>query len=57
MHGAVVALGWLLGELTDPRLMAPIFDGAATRIPVAERELCRARLWALSESPRPAATG
>ncbi|MBN9113648.1 MAG: hypothetical protein J0I34_33350 [Pseudonocardia sp.] len=57
MHGAVVALGWLLGDLTDPRLMAPVFNGVATRIPAAERELCRARLWALSESTQPATAG
>ncbi|MGD9986343.1 hypothetical protein [Pseudonocardia sp.] len=57
MHGVVVTLGWLLGELTDPRLMAPFFDGAARRIPVAELELCRARLLVLSASPHPVATG
>ncbi|MGD9989552.1 hypothetical protein [Pseudonocardia sp.] len=57
MHGVTVALGWLLGELSDPRLMAPVFDGAGERIPVAEREVCQARLWALSERARTSIAG
>jgi hypothetical protein len=51
-HGVTVALGWLVGEYPDPRLMAPIFDGDGQRIPSMEREEYRAMLWAYAERAR-----
>jgi hypothetical protein len=48
-HGVTVALGWLVGESPDPRLMAPMLDGNGEPIPAADREECRATLWALSQ--------
>ncbi|RTL61600.1 MAG: hypothetical protein EKK42_34495 [Pseudonocardiaceae bacterium] len=57
MHGVTVAMAWLLGQLADPRLMAPVFDGNAVRIPAAEREECQAQLWAISERAGRAAAG
>jgi hypothetical protein len=57
MHGVTVALAWLLGQLPDPRLMAPVFDGNAERLPAAEREECQLRLWAISERARAAVAG
>ncbi|MFB9744690.1 hypothetical protein ACFFOU_26540 [Pseudonocardia sulfidoxydans] len=47
-HGVTAALGWLVGETPDPRLMAPIRDGNGERIPEADREEYRATLWRLA---------
>lgn len=57
MHGVTVAMAWLLGQLADPRLMAPVLDGNAARIPAADREECQARLWAICERARAAVAG
>lgn len=51
MHGVTVALAWLLGQSSDPRLMAPLFDGSANRICAADREAYQARLGAVVLSP------
>jgi hypothetical protein len=45
-HGVTCALGWVLGEIDDPALMAPLHDGAGAVIPFAEREEYRIRLRA-----------
>ncbi len=37
-HGVRVALGWVLGIIDDPALLAPIRDGDGVRIPLADRD-------------------
>lgn len=37
-HGARVALGWVIGIIDDPGLLAPIRDGDGVRIPPADRD-------------------
>ena len=45
-HGVTCALGWVLGEIDDPALMAPLHTGTGAVIPFAEREEYRIRLRA-----------
>jgi hypothetical protein len=45
-HGVTCALGWVLGEIDDPALMAPLHTGSGAVIPFAEREEYRIRLRA-----------
>jgi hypothetical protein len=47
-HGVTCALGWVLGELDDPALMAPLRTGDGAAISYAEREEYRARLRAFA---------
>ncbi len=49
-HGVTVALGWVLGEVHDPALMAPIRNGDGELIPEADREEYRTVLQKLSTS-------
>jgi hypothetical protein len=53
-HGVTCALGWVLGEIDDPALMAPLHNGAGAVIPFVEREEYRIRLraCALPDSAR-----
>lgn len=37
-HGVRVALGWVLGIIDDPGLLAPIRDGDGVHIPLADRD-------------------
>lgn len=50
-HGVTVALGWLLGSIDDPALMAPIRDGDGEFIPPATREEFGSVLRNLSAPP------
>lgn len=50
-HGVAVALGWLLGSIDDPALMAPIRDGDGECISAATRDEYRSVLRKLAEPP------
>jgi hypothetical protein len=52
-HGTVAALGWLLGEVTDPGLMAPLRRGDGTMIPPEDGAQYARVLRALSEPAVP----
>lgn len=47
-HGVAVALGWLVGEVDDPTLMAPNRDGDGDLVVAADREEYRSVLRELS---------
>src|SRR5690242_13475048 len=56
VHGTALALGWLLGQVTDPGLMAPTRCGDGSRIPPEDRAQYQQVLRALSEPARPPVT-
>ena len=49
VRGTAVALGWLLGEVDDPGLMAPTRDGDSARLPSEDVAQYEQVLRALSE--------
>jgi hypothetical protein len=53
VHGTALALGWLLGEVTDPGLMAPTRCGDGSAIPSEDRAQYQQVLRALSEQATP----
>ncbi len=53
-HGVRVALGWVLGIVDDPALLAPIRDGDGIHIPPADRDAYAAHLREIAQpSARP----
>jgi hypothetical protein len=47
-HGVTCGLGWVLGEIDDPAIMAPVRTGDGGAISFAEREEYRTRLRAFA---------